>query len=169
MIIKDSQTIIDFLENRSTDYKGRTFMDIVECSDKKMEECRDQVQWMFPLHEESNFAQTYPIVTAETLQKAKNSPFIKNNLLIAKSRMEKFLAIGECKDIDIQRKWCQERNHNLLRITRVIRCLRLFGMKDDAIDFHDKALKAGNYFGISNVTTAYWWRALYEDIWTTLS
>ena len=77
MIIKDSQTIIDFLENRSTDYKGRTFMDIVECSDKKMEECRDQVLWMFPLHEESNFAQTYPIVTAETLQKAKNSPFIK--------------------------------------------------------------------------------------------
>jgi len=168
MIITDSETIANFLEGSTQDYKGRTFSDIISCSDSKMEECHDQVQWMFPLHEESKFAQTYPVLTRENIQKSQQSDKIKANLRMAAGRMEKFFAIGEHKDIDKQRKWCRENNHNLLRITRIIRCLRFFGLSAEAKDFHDKVVEAGNHFGISQVTKAYWFRAMNEDVWKTL-
>ena len=168
MIITDSDTIIRFLEGKSKDYKDRTFSDIVGCSDETMEQCHDQVQWMFPLHEESKFAQIYPVVTGEMLKKAKKSKKIKPNLRKAKVRMEKFLAIGKYEDVEKQRLWCQEFNHNLLRITRIIRCLRFFGLQKEAQDFYNKVLKVGNFFGISNVTKSYWFRAIDDDVWTTL-
>ena len=168
MIITDIETIVNFLHGDTEDYQGRTYNDIIECDDKKMEQCHDQVQWMFPLHEESNFAMTYPILTPEAVEEAKKSPIILSNLVTAKDRMEKFYGIGEYEDINKQRPWCKEYDHNLLRITRIIRCLRLFGLEDDAQDFYEKALKAAEYFGLSNVTKAYWWRAAKEDVWETL-
>ena len=53
MIITDTKTIADFLSGETQDYKGRTYKNILECNDTVMEQCHDQVQWMFPLHEES--------------------------------------------------------------------------------------------------------------------
>lgn len=169
MIITDKQTIIDFLEGKGKDYKDRTFEEIITYSDKVMEECHDQVQWMFPLHEESKFAQTYPILTKETVEAAKNNTAIKQNLCKAQDRMQKFYGIHQDRwDRDIQREWCKEFNHNLLRITRIVRCLRFFGLEDEAKEFYDKILYVGQHFDISNVTKAYWWRAMNEDVWTTL-
>lgn len=169
MIITDKDTIIAFLEGRTEDYKGRTLQDILDCSDKKMEECHDQVQWMFPLHEESKFAQTYPVLTKETVEAAKDNDTVKANLCIATDRMLGFYGMRQGReDIDIQRKWCKANDHNLLRITRIIRCLRFFGLENEAKDFHSRALKAAEYFDLSNVTKAYWWRAANEDVWETL-
>ena len=169
MIIQDTKEIISFLENRSQDFKGRTFHDMINCSDVQMEKAHDQIQWMFPLHEESNHApQSYPILTTASTTEAKESQFVKNNLKIAKDRMERFYSIGEYDDIDKQRLWCRERNHNLLRITRIIRCLRHFDLEDEAKDFYSKIDTVGSHFGISGVTKAYWWRAMNEDVWQTL-
>jgi len=169
MIIQDPKTIISFLEGLTSDYKGRTLKDILDCSDAVMEQCHDQVQWMFPLHEESNFAQTYPVLTKETIEAAKDNDTIKANLCILTDKMLGFYGMREGReDIDKQRAWCQEFNHNLLRITRIIRCLRFFGLENEAQDFYQRALKVGEHFGISNVTKAYWWRAAKEDVWKTL-
>lgn len=167
MIIKDD-SIIDFLEGSTKDYRDRTYGNILSCSDTKMEECHDQVQWIFPLHEESNFASTYPVLTHDIVQKAKQSENVKDNLIKAKNRMEKFYAIGEFEDVDKQRKWCRNHNHNLLRITRIIRCLRIFGLETESKDFYRKVMKAADKFGVSNTTIHYWNKASNDDIWESL-
>ena len=169
MIIKEEETIINFMNGQAADHKGRTYKSIVTCSDETMERCHDQVQWMFPLHEESNFASTYPVVTAEIINKAKESEDIIDNLKIAKDRMEQFYAIGSYEDVDKQRKWCKEGNHNLLRITRIIRCLRIFGLESEAQNFYKKVTKASDRFLMdNNPTFIYWEKAIKDDIWETL-
>lgn len=168
-MIVTGKKIIDFLEGKENDYLGRSISDIIDCDDVKMEQCHDQVQWMFPLHEESAFATTYPIVTKEVIEEAKKSKTILPTLQRAAYRMEQFYAIGGFEDIDKQRKWCTDRNHNLLRITRIIRCLRLFGLEHNAQEFYKIARKAADrFFMSSNPTFAYWKKALEEDVWESL-
>jgi len=167
MIIR-GQAIIDFLEGKAPDSYGRTFASTLDWTDIQLECCHSQVQWIFPLHEESKHAENYPIVDKDVIEKAKKSVNIKCNLMLAKDRFEKFYGMGDYEDIDKQRKWCKNRDHNLLRITRIIRCLRLFGLEESALDFHDKAMAVGSRLGISNVTADYWDRALLEDVWSSL-
>ena len=167
-MIVSGQIIIDFLEGKAEDYKGRTFASMLEWTDEQLEQCHDQVQWMFPLHEESKHAYTYPIVDKDIIEKAKQSEVIRGNLLLAKDRFEKFYGIGEYNDVDKQRRWCRGRNHNLLRVTRIIRCLRLFGLEKEAQDFWSKCMRVGHALGISKVTMDYWDHAMDDDIWETL-
>lgn len=169
MIIKDKNTILEFLRGRSKDHKGRAYNNILECNDETMEQCHDQVQWMFPLHEESNFAKTYPIITQEVVDEAKNDETIRFNLKKAKDRMERFYGIGKYEDVDKQRKWCKEGDHNLLRITRIIRCLRLFGLCLSAQEFYRHAKEASEKFlEDDSMTFVYWNKALNADVWESL-
>jgi len=169
MIIKDPKTIVNFLKGETQDYKGRTYADIIGCDDTKMEQCHDQVQWMFPLHEESNFASTYPVITEEVVKEAKENKDVIKNLKLASERMEKFYGIGRFTDIDKQRKWCREGDHNLLRITRIIRCLRIFGLEQEAEYFYNIVRDASlRFLDYEYVAFKYWDKALVEDIWDSL-
>ena len=169
MFITDKDVIVDFLTGKTPDYRKRYYKDIVGCDDEAMECCHDQVQWMWPLHEESNFASTYPIVTKEVIEEAKKNPEVVNNLIKAKNRMESFFAIGPYTDIQKQRKWCRPGNHNLLRITRIIRSLRLFGLDKEAEDFYLKAVQAASRFLNDNdATFEYWKKAMRGEPWETL-
>lgn len=167
MIIR-GQFVIDFLENKVEDYKGRTFSSMLDWTDEQLERCHDQVQHFFPLHEESKHAHTYPIVDKDIIEKAKQSEVIRRNLLLAKDRFEKFYGIGQYEDVNKQRKWCKDRNHNLLRITRIIRCLRLFGLDIAASDFYINVITAAKQFDISEITFEYWRKAKVDDVWETL-
>lgn len=160
--------IIYFLNGTGTDYKGRKFLEILKWEDKQLEQCHDQIQWIFPLHEDSNYAISYPIVDKELIEKINEDEIIKDNLRKAKDRFEMFFGIGDYEDVGIQKKWCKNYNHNLLRITRIIRCLRLFGLKNEAKDFYDKVYSVGNKLNISGITLKYWERALVEDVWGSL-
>jgi len=172
MNITDSDTIIKFLSGNGTDHILRTYSDMLELNNFEMEKCHDQIQWLFPLHEFSKHARTCPILNEETVEKAKEVEAVKSNLLRAKDRFERFLAIGDYEDIDKQRKWCSKQNgrtnHNLLRVTRVIRCFRLFGLEDEAKDFYDKVVPVGDYFGVGEFTLNKWKQALTDNVWTTL-
>jgi len=167
MIVR-GDSIVSFLEGKSEDYRGRTFASMLGWSDRELESCHDQVQWIFPLHEESRHANTYPVLTKDVVEKARGSNEVKCNLVKAKHMFERFLGVGECDDPDIQRRWCRDRNHNLLRVTRIIRSLRLLGLEDDARDFHAKVYAVGQRLGVNKTTLGYWDRALKDDVWGTL-
>ena len=70
MVITDKDYIIGFLKGTSADFKGRTYYEILECSDEELEKCHDQVQHIFPLHEHSNMAHTYPILSKEIVEES---------------------------------------------------------------------------------------------------
>ena len=172
MIITDPVTIIDFLEGKGTDYKGRTFHDILSCDDRVFEGCHDQIQQIFPLHEESRHAETYPVLTPATVKLAKGNKLILLNMTSAFVRFERFLAIGgpqgENEDPDIQRKWCKYRNHNLLRITRAIRSLRFFELDVLSEILYKDAMKVADRLGLDDFPKNKWRQALRDDIWATL-
>jgi hypothetical protein len=168
MNITNKTIIVDFLRGIGTDHIGRTYEDMIGINDEQMEKCHDQIQWMFPLHEFSKHARTCPVISPEIVEEALKYPSVQFNILIAKNRFEKFLAIGEHEDVDIQRKWCRDRNHNLLRVTRAIRCLRLFELKDEALDLFNKVVPVGERLGIGSFTMGKWTQALLDDKWNTL-
>lgn len=168
MIITDKNTIVSFLSGETEDFLGRTYGDILRFDDYEMEKCHSAIQQIFPLHEQSKYAETYPILTLDVVDEAKQHDIVLCNLRKAKDRFEKFLAIGKYEDIDKQRKWCNDRNHNLLRITRIIRCLRIFGLVEEAEDFFRNVYKPYVRFGLSQVALKYWEKAHKEDVFDSL-
>lgn len=166
--ITDKDIILNFLRNISPDHKDRTYEDILNLTDIEMERCHDQIQWLFPLHEYSKHCDTYPILTPKTIEIAITDPIILYNLKLAKNRFENFLGIGEDSDVNKQRKWCQNHNHNLLRVTRAIRCLRLFGLNKEATDFYNKVIEVANNHRLSDITKYYWRKAYTEPMWESL-
>jgi hypothetical protein len=167
MIITDKDWIIKFLSGKQCDYKGRVYEDILFCSDQEMELCHDQVQWIFPLHEPSKFALTYPMINGEIAEECKKNAEIIENISNAIERMKDFYGLDP-QDRKKQKVWCKEFNHNLLRVTRIIRSARIFGLENEADEFYRLAKEAGDFYCIGNVPKAYWWRARHEDIYRSL-
>ena len=133
--ITDKAAILGFLKGEIPDPLGRMYSDLLKADDFEMEQCHQHIQWMFPLHEESRMACCYPILSPEIVAEAKQSKVILDNLRLALERLTKFFAIGPYDNYHIQVLWCRDVpyvNHNLLRITRIIRSLRLFGLDEEA-------------------------------------
>ena len=172
--ITDKKTIINYLNGTESDHKGRSYIETLKWTDAELERCHDQVQWIFPLHEASKHAKVAPIVTPEIVNEAKKDKRVIKNLLLAVERFKEFYGIGEHEDFQKQSQWCQDRDHNLLRITRIIRCLRLFDLDLEACEFYADVMKVANRYRIQNgktlnqATGEYWFRALTDNRWDTL-
>lgn len=166
--IKDEKMILSFLNGITGDHLDRMFQDHLDVDDKELEKCHDRIQFMFPLHEDSHMARCFPVVTPELVEQAKKSPTAIANIKAALERMKRFYGMGEHNDINKQRKWCRNYNHNLLRVTRIIRSLRLFGLEQEAKEFYEEARAIAIYYGISVETLRYWKKAYEDDVWQTL-
>jgi len=159
-------TVSQFLEGKVPDYLGRYYDDMLRWSDEELEKCHDQVQWCFPLHEESKHSLVHPVVTKEIAEGISQTAL--ENLLKATDRYRRFFGIGKYKDSKKQARWCKDRDHNLLRITRIIRCLRLFGLDSHAREFYKDVSVAAFGRPISSTTIAFWHDALHNDPWSPL-
>jgi len=171
MQITNCDTILGFLENSIPDYKDRYHQEILNFTDAELEKCHDQVQWMFPLHEASNFAEVYPILTPPVVAACRASFVVKRSMQLAATRMEKFYRLG-LNNSTIHWIWTANKhdrpNHNLLRITRIIRSLRFMGLEDEAKQFHDSAAKIAKQHGLGDKTFEYWSKALNDNVWESL-
>ena len=174
MIITDVNKILGFMKNEIPDYKGRFHKEILLFSDEQLEQCHDQIQWLFPLHEESAYAKTYPIVTKELIDAIFNDWYAEEAIEKAYFRIRDFLNIYDYTVQDHlkpkykEHSWCVDGNHNLLRITRIIRCLRLFDIRDFAIRFYNNAMALGVQYDLNEKTLKYWTKAMFDDKWATL-
>lgn len=170
--ITSKKTILDFLSGVGTDYKGRYYGETINWTDAELERCHDQIQWIFPLHETSKHASVYPILSREIVDEARQDKAILGNLRSAKDRMERFFGIGNYVDAKKHKSWCHDYNHNLLRVTRIIRSLRLFGLEKEALDFYVNALvvaEGQSELGYLSIATLdYWHKAMYNDVWESM-
>lgn len=154
--------IIDFY-NGGTDHKGRTIAEIINLDNKAFDECHDFIQWLFPLHEDSRMSPVkFPLVTVEDSNYFKQSANCKIRVLLALERYVIFL--DEMGD-DF---WCNDGDHNLLRITRIIRSLRFFGLESIAKDFYEECTSRAISRHLDKKTCTYWERALKEPLFATL-
>lgn len=166
--VRDKEPIVNFLRGIGPDFLGRKYHQLVGRDDEQMERCHDQIQWMFPLHESSKFAMVCPIVNEEIVQDAIRYREVNDNLRLATERMTSFLGIGKFHDVEKQQGWLNDKNHNLLRVTRIIRCLRLFELEAIALSFYQAACDAEKNFALDPITLSYWEKALKDYKWNSL-
>lgn len=119
--------IVAFYTEAGTDHRGRTFKDYMSMGDSAREYTHDYIQWLFPLTEASRFNEDAPVLTEEDIQVLCESKTAQYRLTLAALRMESFYWNYE--------HWRNERDHNHMRITRILKCLRLLGAQDLANEF----------------------------------
>ena len=111
------------------------------------------VQWIFPTDEQSSIARDVPIVDDEVIALFQKSKEAQTNLKNAKDWYLGFLFRNS--------HWKKKNDHNHLRITRVIKCLRLLLGDEEADDFKQKVygMVASRIMFIDEVAKRYWAKA----------
>lgn len=118
-----------FLSGDSPDSEGRLLNDILRWPDERLERIHDFIQWMFPLTEPSPVNPQAPVLDAETIAEILAQPQLQANVRRSYERMRRFYQDS--------RSWVMAGNHNHLRITRILKCLRLLGLDAEAKEFFD--------------------------------
>lgn len=156
--------ILRFYIDGGLDPLDRTHDEMLNYTDERMEECHDYVQWMWPLHEPSMFAQVYPVLDERVVEALAASAVARGRAQRGLARFRSFYGVEEGDKVDKRKvsNWCHNGDHNLLRITRIIRSLRLFGLDKESEEFWKDMTAVGEARGLSSTTLRYWQRAATE-------
>jgi hypothetical protein len=170
--VKNDVLITAFLSGTGKDLQGRTYASMIATNDEDMEQCHDQIQWLFPLHEASKMAiHSYPLITPEYIDWLMGQPksvitAIRLHLIRGLDRMLNFY-------MTTHPNWLHPKNHNMLRITRIIRSLRLFGLEKEAIEFY--GVMVGYIMAATNnnpinygIALLCWTKAAFDNIWSPI-
>ena len=112
-----------FLAGIGIDRIGRTIDKVLEFDDAYWERTHDFIQWLFPLDEPSQSVRNSLILTDDEIKRIRESETAQANMQRSVLRYKEFLA-GTTK-------WRSGYDHNHLRISRVIKSLRLL-VSDEA-------------------------------------
>ena len=163
--------LLDFYWGEATDTEGRFLGEILSWSDDELEAVHDFVQWLFPLPEPSRFNPDAPLLTVEDVAAFHSDPLLRDNLLQSFGRFLAFLGLSQAADETVVEGpnfaarvpdvWAYS-NHNWLRVTRLLHCLRLLGQEDRARSlFAWLALQYKRHkFPIPADTFRYWTKAV---------
>ncbi len=132
--------LLAFYAGVATDDQGRTLDQILQWDDARLERTHDYIQWLFPNDAPSPVNPGAPVVTARHRQAFAQRPELRQNLRRALDRMLDFYGLTSEQDrvspsADWQTKhtrWLTRGNHNHLRLTRILKCLNLLGLGDEA-------------------------------------
>jgi hypothetical protein len=179
-----SSEILAFYSGRSADPRGRRLSEIQQWPDDLLESNHDFIQWMFPLLEPSSVHPDAPILDQETIREFNAHPELQQNLRASFLRMLAFygfelntdggLAVRRRSDFaDQSTGWLWPGNHNHLRITRIIKSLRLLGLEAEAQAFFRclselYAEETGRGIPRITATTFQFWSAAAEESRTSL-
>ena len=112
-----ADTVVRFLEGLTTDGRGRQITEILDQDNWFWENTHDFIQWLFPLNEVSRAVGNSPVLTDEEILLIRESESARGGLLASVDRYKVFLLKTTA--------WRAAHDHNHLRITRVIKSLRL--------------------------------------------
>ena len=119
--------LCDFLEGIGIDHRGRRLDDVLAFDDIKAEQTHDFIQWLFPLDEVSRAVSGAPVLSQTDIQLIHTNSDAQANIRRAAAW---FLGFLERND-----HWRTKYNHNHLRITRVVKSLRLLTDDKEADKF----------------------------------
>ncbi|MCJ1435308.1 hypothetical protein MMC27_004680 [Xylographa pallens] len=157
----------------AADAKGRTLGSILAWNDRKLESCHDYIQVIFPLPEASAFSYVAPVVDQATFEAFHSRSDLQAQLRVSLARMLGFYGF-ELRETergpDITRgpdfasaskNWVTRFDHNHLRITRIIRSLRVLGLGKEALAFFAalQAVYKSSDGRISQKSMMFWTRA----------
>ncbi|MDC3268232.1 opioid growth factor receptor-related protein [Gammaproteobacteria bacterium] len=139
----------NFLHNKEQDFKGRTIQDIWNYSDEEIEGTHDFIQILFPLNKKSQSVfHGYYLDTDDLVQSLKDDEQVKENILQSSKWFLTFLEKNS--------HWKSRYDHNQLRITRIIECLRLLVGDGEADDFYKSVIELCKDKNINKKTIEFW-------------
>ena len=142
--------ITDFYQGTGTDHDGRTLADMLKFDLASLEQGHDYIQWMFPLPEASRFFFWAPLLSDEDIATFKADTNMRHRVKGSLVVMTRFYEASP--------QWCTPRNHNLLRITRILRFLTLIGLSTEAQEFHDTMVRLTEpHPGVATEETLWFW------------
>ena len=123
-----------FLTHRGKDFKERTLQDIWSYSDTDIERRHDFIQVIFPLNKPSQaVSHGYYLDSQDLVDQIKTN---KDALINISKSSQWFYSF-----LERNRYWNTRHDHNQLRITRVIECLRLLVSDEEADNFYNNVLE----------------------------
>ncbi|MET4632485.1 opioid growth factor receptor-related protein [Kaistia defluvii] len=166
--------LVSFHADVATDSRGRRIQEILDWDDDQLERVHDYIQWLFPLTERSAFNPGAPILTATDIAAFRQRPDLRASLHKAFLRLLAFYGFAETTgepDLSIVRapdfprraqSWARPGNHNLLRISRILRAMTQLGLEREAQAFLAalEALNAEDPARFGVVTLRYWRNAV---------
>jgi hypothetical protein len=164
--------LIEFYRGTGTDNTGRTLARILDYDDDAMESSHDFIQWLFPLREASQFNRHAPLLSDADIATFRADADLRANLLRSLDRFLTFLGLERKTDriepgpgYDARSDVLNSPNHNWLRITRVLHCLRLLGLEDEGRRLFDclERLQAAGKAEITRDTFRYWRGAVHPE------
>lgn len=170
------------------DYEGRTLSSILSWSDSRLEYCHDYIQQIFPLPERSPINPSAPIISRQIFAAFRQRADLRGRLRQSFTRILAFygleqrlaatasrkiedvvLTIVKAQNFDKgSKRWVTRFDHNHLRITRIIRCLRVLGLEQEAGAFYSQlkdVYEASGGGRISQKSFMFWTRAARRPLW----
>lgn len=176
---QQNELLTQFYHCLGPDSEGRMLRDIWSWNFEQLEHVHNYIQWLFPLNEPSQFNFRAPVLDWDLITLFKTEPGLRENLIVSLKVIIKFYGFKifqDDKQIEIhkaanfherKRNWLITGNHNFLRLTRILKCLMLLGLKEYALALYD-ALEdlyineAANIIG--SLTFHYWQSAIREKV-----
>lgn len=134
--------VLAFYREIGTDDAGRSLANILEMSDDQLEHVHDHIQWLFPLREPSMCVASAPILSSRAIDAFRSEPALRENLCRSCRRMLSFYGMActgppqspteircDADFTDHSRHWLVPGNHNHLRLTRMLKSLRILGLR----------------------------------------
>ena len=142
--------LVAFLEGSGTDTVSRRLSDIWQFDDDEIDHTHDFIQWMFPLREASGANFNAPTLLVFDIEAIQSSMQCRQNLEKSATWILAFFERTE--------EIFQYTNHNHLRVTRIIKSLRLLHSDQLADQFKQAILAMIQAKGarINPITVAFW-------------
>ncbi len=143
---RDSR-LLAFYSGTSCDDHGRSLDGILRWPDDELELTHDYIQWLFPLAERSSVNPDAPILDDAVISAFRARAELRERLRAAFLRMLAFYGfrldnssgtpavVRAINFAERSRSWLTPANHNHLRITRILKSLRLLGLEPEAAAF----------------------------------
>lgn len=159
--------ITDFYTEQGVDSNDMYIQDVLHMDDAWWEGCHNHIQWVFPLMEPSKFNPDAPLLTQEDIDLLRNDCLAQSGAVQAFRRFLRFLGLEwDWSEIipaaDFFKKadvWTYP-NHNWLRVTRVLKFLKLVGLEREANIFYNRLTDISNLFNIPAETDKFWFDAV---------
>lgn len=163
--------LLAFYYGGCADERGRFLADITRQDDLWLEVTHDYIQWLFPLREMSKVVPSAPLVDKEVVEAFRQDELLRRHLLASFIRMLSFYGLirrnGEIEKgpnwEERKDNWFTQGSHNDLRITRILKCLSILGLRHEASQFLrclEKLRTSEPDCGVSETAYRYWRDAL---------
>ena len=164
---------VDFYRGDTPNKADKYLEEILTWSNGALEVDHDWVQWVFPSNEVSMMNYDAPIMTQEESIIFQSDQGLKDRVKKSFVRFLDFLGLELIDDevhvVPVSENnpnpqwWTQAFNHNMLRVTRILKCLRLTGNEHYAFSLYNALMTIQERF--TSNTLNYWEQAINLPLW----